>query len=62
MDMIHAFCSVCGQKVGKYGPGSIHETVCPLCKAELKIETDGKDLRITVLRRKQDRSSHGQPA
>ncbi len=62
MRKFNVVCSNCGHKFGKYGPGSDHETTCPQCKAELKIETHENDLIITVLSTKQERQAVGQPA
>lgn len=62
MEKLYAVCCVCGQKVGKYCPGSRHETLCPHCKAELQIAASEEALLITVLKIKQVHHAAGQPA
>ncbi len=54
---LHVNCGNCGHRLGKYKPGSEHETTCPKCGADLKIETRGRALKISVLRTKQERQT-----
>ena len=48
-EMMVAACTVCGKQLGKYMPGSGHETVCPHCKAHLQIRAEGDILQIRRL-------------
>ena len=46
---MYVVCSVCGTKLGKYGPGSDHETVCPRCSARLEIVSEHDSMVVKVL-------------
>lgn len=54
---LYATCGNCGHQFGKYGTGSVHEIPCPQCKAELRIETNDRQVKVTVLRTKQERNA-----
>ena len=42
-------CVICGAKLGKYGPGSDHETVCPRCGSKLEVISTGDRMVIRIL-------------
>lgn len=42
-------CGCCGQNLGRYSPGSEHETVCPRCKAQLRVVTADCQVTVTVI-------------
>ncbi len=46
---LYAFCGNCGHKIGKYGSGSLHETACPKCGANLLIETQDQEVKVKVI-------------
>ena len=46
-------CVICGAKLGKYGPGSDHETVCPRCGSRLEVISGGDRMVIRILAAKE---------
>jgi len=46
-------CVICGAKLGKYGPGSDHETVCPRCGSKLEVISTGDRMVIRILATKE---------
>ena len=46
-------CVICGAKLGKYGPGSDHETVCPRCGSKLEVISAGDRMVIRILAAKE---------
>ena len=46
-------CVICGAKLGKYGPGSDHETVCPRCGSKLEVIGGGDRMVIRILATKE---------
>lgn len=46
-------CVICGAKLGRYGPGSDHETVCPRCGSKLEVISTGDRMVIRILATKE---------
>ncbi len=57
---LYAVCGNCGHKIGKYGSGSLHEAPCPKCGANLLIETQDREVKVTVIDTRQERKAETQ--